>query len=645
MPGYAVKIRRRYLMARETGWDVSQGNEHLLGRCGSHDRSRNQALACYRILDTMPETDFDDIAGLASTIFGSTFAAISFIDDDRQWFKAKIGLGICETPITESFCVHAVARDEMLVVCDASSDPLFRDKPNVIGDPHVRFYAGMPIHASDGTPIAALCVFDPEPRPQGINEAERTTLRVLAAQVETQLELRRAIYQRDEQAAVEREMSNELQFIAEHDALTGLPNRAVFQRRLTETLDDAGGSPGRSAIMLVDVDHFKQVNDAFGHDAGDALLSDFGARLRLALRATDTVARLGGDEFGVILHDIDAAGALDSICRSIDERLRRPLSYAGRLIECRASIGVAVYPDHAETVERLIKCADLALGAAKAQRGSIVLFRESIGDDFENEVALLAQARAALASNAVVPGYQPKVDLRTGKVVGFEALVRLRDGKGLCEHPSMFLKAFCNPELAAAIGERMITQVLDDVMAWSAAGVAFGHVAINSSAGDYAANDFAERLLSEIDMRGLDLRTIELEVTEDIFLGRGSHHVARALALLSSQGVRIALDDFGTGYASLSHLKQFPVDVLKIDRTFLKGVGSDAADTAIVQALIGLGQSLGVETVAEGVETVQQAAFVLAQGCCTAQGYLYGGATTADSVPDVVAGFGCARAA
>ena len=203
----------------------------------------------------------------------------------------------------------------------------------------------------------------------------------------------------------------------------------------------------------------------------------------------------------------------------------------------------------------------------------------------------------------------------------------------------MFAKAFCNRELAAAIGERMITRVLDDIKSWKDAGLAFGHVAINSCAADYASNDFAERLLGSMAARGLDPRLLELEVTEGIFLGRGAHHVARALAMLSSRGIRIALDDFGTGYASLSHLKQFQVDVLKIDRTFVSGVSNDVDDAAIVRALIGLGQSLGIETVAEGVETHEQAAFVHSYGCSTAQGYLYGAACSSDRVPAVVANF------
>ncbi|TPG42570.1 EAL domain-containing protein [Sphingomonas koreensis] len=631
-------------MARQTASLTLSGISLTPSDTPEAANDRRAAIREYCILDTVPEPNFDDIAKLAATIFETAAAAISFIDDDRQWFKSVVGLGMHETPISHSFCAHTILQDDVMVVEDATSDPRFVDNMLVTGEPHLRFYAGMPIRAADGTAVAALCVIDPVARLHGITDVQRTTLKVLAAQVETQLELRRAIIRRDEHADEQRRLSSAFRFLAEHDTLTGLPNRSVFNERLLAATQ-ARGHRSRAAVMLIDVDHFKQVNDAFGHDAGDALLREFGARLTRNLRAHDTIARLGGDEFGSILHGMDGDEALESICRSLDNRLREPLAHEGRLIECRASIGIAIYPDHAATPEGLVKCADLALSAAKARRGSIVMFQENLCAEFEREVGLLAEARSALTNGAVVPGYQPKIDLRTGLVAGFEALVRLSANPGLREHPQMFACAFGDRELAVEIGARMTQQVLDDVKSWSNAGVAFGHVAINSCAADFVSNDYAERLLAMLANRNLDPRLIELEVTEGVFLGRGSHHVERALAKLSSAGIRIALDDFGTGYASLSHLRKFPVDILKIDRTFVAGACVNADDAAIVRALVGLGQSLGIETIAEGVETPGQAALVKAAGCSTAQGYLYGAACAARLVPAVIAKLACARAA
>ena len=594
---------------------------------------RRAAIQRYDILDTLKEPDFDNIAILASTTLNTAFSAITFIDEHRQWFKAEFGLGIRETPIAHSICAHAIMQDDVFVVPDATRDPRFAALPFVTGHPHVRFYAGMPIRAADGTPIGALCVIDPAARPDGLPEAQHLTLKILVSQIQTQLELRRAIIERDAWEAQQQELSRELRFVADHDMLTGLPNRAVFQACLTAALERGAARGSRTAMMLIDVDHFKQVNDSLGHDAGDALLRSFAARLRGNLRAGDTVARLGGDEFGVILEGIGAEETLDTVIGSMTARLREPIRHEGRLIDCRASIGIAIHPDHAATGASLAKCSDLALAAAKSQRNCVIRFREELAHDFRRETEMLGVARAAIERREILPYYQPQIDLVTGELRGIEALARWRRNGRITAHPEMLAQAFANRELAAALSEQIIAQVLDDIVAWIAAGVSFGRVAINSCAADFVGNDFAERLLGKLEARSLDPRLIELEVTEGVFLGRGAHHVARALTILSAHGVRVALDDFGTGYASLTHLKQFPVDVIKIDKSFVAGIGRNADDAAIVRTLIGLGESLGIETVAEGIETVEQAAFVRAHRCTVGQGFLYGAACPASDVP------------
>ena len=601
--------------------------------------NRRRAIERYRILDTLPEPDFDAVATLAAKVCETPFAAISFIDGERQWFKAQCGLGVRETPISQSFCAHTIRQDDILLVADAAGDPRFAVNPLVTGAPHFRFYAGMPVRAADGTPIAALCVLDDRPRPGGLSETQRMTLTVLARQVEAQLDLRRAVIERDAHAEEQRAMARELRHVAEHDPLTGLPNRTLFDARLADALRGADATRSRTALMLVDVDHFKQVNDSLGHDAGDALLCSFANRLRSMVRANDTVARLGGDEFAVLLAGIDRDEELAAVIRSLDDRLRQPVRHAGRTVDCRASIGIAIYPDHAGTAEGLVKCSDLALAAAKAERGRAIVFRSEMAQDFHREGRLLALVRAAVEDDRIVPFYQPKIDLGSGALVGFEALVRRVGGGGAAESPDMFAAAFADRELSAEIGRRMVARVCADMRAWSDARIAFGHVAINSCAADFAGNDLAERLLAAIGEHGLRPDLFELEVTEGVFLGRSAHHVARALEKLGASGMRIALDDFGTGYASLTHLKQFPVDVLKIDRSFVAGLGHDADDAAIVRALIGLGRSLGIETVAEGIETPEQAAFVRAHGCTLGQGFLYGAAHPARDIPAMIAGF------
>lgn len=601
--------------------------------------AHRQAIDRYNILDSAPEPEFDNIALLAARFCDTASATISFIDGDRQWFKATCGLELRQTPIAQSFCVHAIDSGAPFVVTDASIDPRFAANPLVSGAPHVRFYAGTRIVAVDGTPIASLCVFDPVPRPQGLTRAQQETLHVLAEQVRSLLELRWLVTDRQSQLAAQSALSKKLQHVAAHDELTGLPHRGVFQKRLIAAMKSAKSNGTRVALMLVDVDHFKQINDSLGHDVGDALLCGFATRLRTVLRSGDTVARLGGDEFGVVLPAIQHDEDIATLVRSLNHRLQEPLEHKGRMVECHASIGLAFYPDHAAAAEQLTKCADLALATAKVARGCAVTFSPTMSDEFERETKMLAIARDGIAGHRIIPHYQPKIALGSGVLVGFEALVRCEQIGGTPMLPEMFARAFADRQLAAAISRQMLNKVLDDMRGWMNRGVAFGHVAINTCAADFHADDFAERLLAGIDERGLPVSVIEVEVTEGVFLGRGAHHVARALTMLAERGVRIALDDFGTGYASLIHLKQFPVDVLKIDRSFVSGIGRNPDDTAIVRALIGLGNSLGIETVAEGIETCAQAEFVRLHGCDVGQGFLFSPAQAPDHVPALIARF------
>lgn len=608
------------------------------------ERRRN-AIARYQILDSAPEPQFDAIAKLAARIIGTQSAAISFIDDERQWFKARCGLGAQETPLSVSFCSHAIEGDALFVINNAIEDPRFAKNGLVTGPPYIRFYAGMPILASDGTPVASLCVIDPTPRPQGLSPLEEMTLRTLAGQVEALLELRRMVIEREAQVAAQLLLAEQLQYVAAHDELTGLPRRGLFQKRLIDRMRDARHTGTRVALLFVDVDHFKQINDSLGHDAGDALLCAFAERLQKILRRYDTAARLGGDEFGVILSGIDREEQLADVVRSLNQRLQEPMWHRGRMIACKASIGVSIYPDHAADAEGLLKCADLALSEAQVMRGRAEIFDHRMMEDFDRDADMLSVAREAMKVGRIVTHYQPKIDLKSGALVGFEALVRCETKNHGILMPDSFAPAFDDRELAVAITRRMISSVLDDIRMWVDRGLPFGHVAINTGAADFWSNCFAETLLDQIALRDLLPGMIEVEVTEGVFLGRGFKHVTRALSLLANAGVRIALDDFGTGYASLTHLKQFRVDVLKIDRSFISGIGSNFDDTAIVRAIIGLGKSLGIATVAEGIETTAQAEFARSHGCDYGQGYLFGKAQPGELVPAMIESFYRASAA
>lgn len=432
----------------------------------------------------------------------------------------------------------------------------------------------------------------------------------------------------------QRRVEEQMRWTATHDALTELPNRALFQIRLQQMGE--AHQHGRFALLLLDIDDFKQVNDTLGHDAGDALLCTVAERLRRSLRAEDFVARLGGDEFAIILYGVGSSAGVAAAAEKILDALREPWMYSGRLSECRVSIGASIRVQPGDDLSELLKNADMALYAAKVQEhGRIAVFRPAMREAMQKRTSELSLARHALREKLIVPVYQPKVELGSGKLIGFEALLRWNHpGRGF-QLPETLTAAFHDYELACELTDRILTGVLGDIRRWLDRGLEFGHVAVNVAAADFRQGDFAERLLARLDAANVPTERIQVEVTETVFLGRGAEYVERALKTLSDGGIRIALDDFGTGYASLSHLKQFPVDVVKIDRSFLRDI-SDAHNAAIIRTVVSLGRGLQLEVVAEGVETPQQEAFLIGQGCRLGQGFLFGQAGPAKQVPELI---------
>jgi diguanylate cyclase (GGDEF)-like protein/PAS domain S-box-containing protein len=423
-------------------------------------------------------------------------------------------------------------------------------------------------------------------------------------------------------------------WMAQHDPLTGLSNRNVLQERLDAILE-AGGEPA-AVLLILDVDNFKAINDTLGHDAGDRMLATFAERLLAAGDEVQLVARLGGDEFAIV---IKAASDADvwRVGRQIFASLGKPFEYQGRLLACGASIGASrLWRDGANRSE-IMKTADIALYAAKtAGRGQLKLFEPSMKAEVEHRETTLAAARAAVSEDRIVPYFQPKVSLATSRIVGFEALLRWRDGDGRIKGADEIRPAFDDPALGAALSERMIGATLAQIRRWLADDVPFGHVAINLTAADFRRERFAETLLARLRRAAIPPSCLQIEVTETVFLGRGAGYVETVLRSLSESGIAVALDDFGTGYASLSHLSQFPIDLLKIDRTFIQQLGHSAEADAITAAVVNLGHCLGMEIVAEGVETPAQEAKLVSLGCDLGQGFLYAKALPADDVPLVL---------
>ncbi|MEA1835243.1 diguanylate cyclase [Methylobacterium durans] len=421
---------------------------------------------------------------------------------------------------------------------------------------------------------------------------------------------------------------------ANHDALTGLPNRRLFQQRLDEALSAAERKGTSVSLLLLDLDHLRDVNDTLGHDAGDAVLCEVARRLSDGLRTCDTAARLGGDEFAILLTEPLRLEHAIRHARSLIERLQQPFTHRGHLLTGKASIGIAAFPDHQCDAGELLKDADIALFRAKAQgRNRAVVFAPEMRTEAVRRVTLIGEVRAALDAGQIVPFYQPKVCFSTGQIVGFEALARWQHPeKGLLT-PGYFGSVFEDPELATAIGDCLLRQVAVDVRAWRERGLSFGRVAVNFASAEFRKPDLAGNILDVLSTFEVPPSQFEVEVTETVFLGHGSEAVPATLQRLHDSGVLITLDDFGTGFASLTHLKQFPVGHIKVDQSFVRDLEQDEGDAAIVAAVIGLGRSLGIQVTAEGVETRGQAQRLIAMGCDYAQGYLYAKPMASSRVP------------
>ena len=285
----------------------------------------------------------------------------------------------------------------------------------------------------------------------------------------------------------------------------------------------------------------------------------------------------------------------------------------------------------------LMKNADIALYAAKAAgRGKLRIFQSDMRHEMQRRASMLGLARTALRQKRILPYYQPKIELLSGRIAGFEALLRWRHPRKGIQTPDTVAAAFEDLTLAAELSDRMVEGVIADLRRWRDEGVRFGHVAINAAAAEFRRGNFAEQLLERLHKASVPPRCLQVEVTETVFLGRGAEYVERALKTLSTEGIQIALDDFGTGFASLSHLKQFPVDIIKIDRSFVRDLQQDPEDAAIVNAVINLGRNLGIRIVAEGIETEAQEEFLVALGCDYGQGFLYGKPTAAKRVPGLL---------
>ena len=410
--------------------------------------------------------------------------------------------------------------------------------------------------------------------------------------------------------------------LADTDALTGLANRRSFLVRLQHDLSELDATT-LGGVLILDLDHFKEVNDTLGHDAGDAVLREIGQRLLTKLRPTDMVARLGGDEFAIILRDLRAPADARIVGEEILKAIAGPLHYDGQELHFRASLGATLFPTDGTDASQLLKNADIALYQAKGQgRGVFSFFDCGLRVELERRRTTALALRRSLVRGDFELVYQPLLNLADGSHRGFEALLRWRHG-GTLISPGAFLPIAEETGLIVPIGRFVLREALDEMRRWLDAGFEPGQVAVNVAAAQLKTVGFCTEVAQFLRERDLAPERLEIEITENVLLDRGGDQVAATLRGLDRLGVTIALDDFGTGYASLSHLKRFPVDRLKIDRTFVRDLGADPDDAAIARSIVHLAHTLGMQVVAEGIETAEQLDFLRQNRCDVGQGFLF----------------------
>ena len=427
------------------------------------------------------------------------------------------------------------------------------------------------------------------------------------------------------------EQQRKLSRLARRDVLTGLPNRFHLQRLLPRLISRSGRDATRLALLYIDLDHFKNINDSLGHGIGDRLLESIAKRLRAAVAANDLVVRMGGDEFVVVASGLPSVSVIDAIARRIRKELSVPVDLDGVSLAVAPSIGISVFPDDGSTPEQLLKHADIALYQAKDRgRSNHLFFTADMNARLNERLEMERALRRALDNNELFVEYQPSFDLRTLRPVSFEALVRWRTADGALIPPSRFIPVAEQSGAIVEIGDYVLKRVCQQLADWQRAHVPLLPVSVNLSTRQFEQPGLADSVAAMIRHAGIESRLLYFEITETGAM-RTSEQNLGALHALRNLGCRIMVDDFGTGYSSLSYLKHLPIDTLKIDRAFVRDMAVDVNDAAIVSAIVGIAKSLGLHLVAEGIESAEQLECLRRLGCEAGQGFFFSPAISAES--------------
>lgn len=410
--------------------------------------------------------------------------------------------------------------------------------------------------------------------------------------------------------------------LAYFDSLTKLPNRILFLEKLEACIRKTSQKSFSFAVLMLDLDGFKAVNDLLGHSVGDLLLHETASRLESCLRSTDVVARLGGDEFAILLPDIHENGNAGKIASKILESLRKPISIDGSELFITASIGIVACPYHSRLASDLMKFSDIAMYQAKRQKNSFQFYSSEMTQKAVERNDIESSLRRALQNDEFLLYYQPQINLQTGKTIGVEALLRWNRNHNEMIPPDRFIGIAEDSGIIIDIGQWVLTTAFNAAVKWNAKLDATISVAINLSSRQFIHNDLLSSIKLALAETKCNPRWITLEITESLLLN-DSEKIRKILRSLDKLGFRISLDDFGTGYSALSYLNKFPVSEIKIDKSFVQGIVDNPDHGLVIQAIISMAKSLGKDLVAEGVETTEQAEFLLKLGCQTVQGFLY----------------------
>jgi diguanylate cyclase len=603
------------------------------------DRSENSrllTLSAYEILDTPPEVIFDELVRMAASICETPIALVSLLDGQRQWFKAKVGLEAQETPQDIAFCAHAIQGTDLFVVPDAQHDKRFLSNPLVTGDPGIRFYAGAPLLTADGTALGTLCVIDTKPRE--LSSEKREALRLLSRHVMAQLELRRRIAElsreskqrAQETTALLKEQQKHIERLSHYNSQTGLANRELFLQRLSRELDVSMQRGNKAALFVIELQRFDLLTEALGPSGMDTLLNE--AARRVCAHANDAclAAHVRDERLALFRPNVTTATAAALFVETeLLPRLTLPHRIGEHEIRPTFKIGIALTPIDGSNADTLLSAAKAALVTAKAQDAALAFASPEIATRVAGALTLEAKLRRALDCNQFVLHYQPKLNSRTGRVTGVEALlrwndphgsVRADDGHDALVPPARFVPLLEETGLIVPVGMWVIRQAAQDLADWRKRGIDIPRVAVNVSPMQLREKDFLTAIRHILDLHTHPV--IDIEITEALLMDQKGPGV-RHLWELRSAGVQVAIDDFGTGYSSLQYLARLPVDVLKIDRSFIRAMSRLPTHMAIVTNIIALAQGLGFATVAEGVETEEQSNLLRALRCDEMQGYLF----------------------